>query len=321
MDRRRGSALAARAARALTRGCQAGWLGASEILARLSGRARPYDTLRIELAGEIREGAGLPLWGLARGFGNDLFTTTTLFRWAREDPCLKAVLVCVGPLQGGWAQIQSLRRAMLAVRDAGKRVWVHLTDAGMREYYLATAADTIFLAPAGHLSITGLALEVTFFKGTLDKLGVEAQVTQAGRYKGAGESWTRTQMSPAQREATAVILDDIYEQIVDGLRAGRGKTKAQVRELIDRGLFVAREAQECGLVDALCYEDEIPAMLEDRVGATLVIDADRYRRQRGREVRRRLIAGGAPLVGLVCVSGFLRQGETVSAPDRGAGAV
>ncbi len=293
------------------------WLWAGGLLARLFGRVQAYSVLWLRLAGEVKEEESFSLWEPLDSGKNNLLDLLTLLRWAREDEKLRAVVVSLADLEAGWSQIQSLRRSLRALREAGKKVWVYLTEAGMPEYYLATVADKIFLAPAGHLSITGLALEVTFFKEALDRWGIKAQVSQVGEYKAAGEPWTRREMSPAHREMVGFILDDLYTQILEGLSQGRGKGKAEMRTLVDQGLFLAREAQACGLVDGLCYEDEMHRALEEEIGPCQVIEDERYRRQRGREVKKRLLKEGAEWVGLLLVQGVLKQGETPSGPQNG----
>ena len=124
------------------------------------------------------------------------------------------------------------------------------------------------MAPAGHLAVTGLAAETMFFKGALDKLGIEAQVSQAGQYKSAGEPFTRTSLSEPHREMMNSLLDDLYDQIVEGVASTRDTDKATVRALIDQGLFLPHEAQEAGLIDHIGYEDDIPHWLESRGGQT-----------------------------------------------------
>ncbi|MBI3304296.1 MAG: signal peptide peptidase SppA [Deltaproteobacteria bacterium] len=261
----------------------------------------------------------LPFSDLFHRGRDDLFSLTSLLRWAREDGQLKAVVVCLGDLRIGWARLQSLRRALLALKGAGKKVWVCLAEGGMPEYYLATAADKVLLAPTGHLAITGLAVEATFLKGALDKLGVEAQVSQVGKYKAAGEPFTREGMSAAHRDMMEALLDDLYAQVLEGISSGRNKSKAQVRTLIDQGSFLAHEALDAGLVDSLRYEDEIPALLAAGLGPCQTIDADRYRRQRGREVRKRTLREGVDVIGLLSVNGMLKRGETLPGPEGAVG--
>jgi protease IV len=287
----------------------------SEILARVCGRRGAYNTLRLDLSGSLPEETGSSLTALWRAPEIDFLTLTSLLRWAREDERLQAVLLTVADLEAGWARLQGLRRSLLALQQAGKQVWVYLIEGDTREYYLVSAADMIVLAPAGHLSITGLAAETLFFKGALDKLGVQAQVQQAGQYKSAGEPFTRQSMSDPHREMLEGLLDDLYDQVMSGIAEARNKSKAEVRELIDQGLFLAREALAAGLIDHVAYEDEVPALLEGKIGPVQLIEAAAYRRRRARALRRRLLQDEPCKIALMTVGGPIKRGETVDSPE------
>jgi protease-4 len=286
-----------------------------ELVARLCGRRRPYNILRLDLTGSLSEDNSPSLATLWRGTALDLLSLISLLRWVREDAQLRAVVLTVADLDVGWARLQEVRRALLAVRQAGKQVWVHLTEADTREYYLASAADTIMLAPAGHLAVTGIAAETFFFKGALDKLGIQAQVQQAGQYKAAGEPFTRESMSGPHREMLEGLLDDLYGQVVDGIALARNKSKTEVQQLIDQGLFLAREAVTTGLVDHVGYEDELLGMLEAKFGPLQFIDTDPYRHRRVRELSRQLLKGEPRKIALVTVGGPIKHGETLDSTE------
>lgn len=286
-------------------------------MTRLLGRQPEYNTLRLSLHGSLPEGARLSLASLWQGRGFDFLTCATLLRWAREDEHIQAVVLTIADLDIGWARLQSLRRSLLALRAANKQVWVHLTEGGMREYYLASATDMILIAPAGHLSIIGLAAETVFFKGVLDKLGIEAQVHQAGQYKAAGEPFTRDSMSDAHREMLNGLLDDLYGQIVEDVAHARQKSLQVVRELIDQGLFMAREALGAGLVDHVAYEDEIPTLLEAKLNPVHEITTEEYLHLRGRVMRRTLLTTDPKKIALVTVDGAIKRGESRDGGDSG----
>ena len=317
-----------------------------DLLARLTGRHRPYNTLQIELTGHIAEAGVLGFLPFRRPAAPDLFGLTTLLRWAREDEQLNAVVLVIDNLDTGWARLQNLRRSIQALRQAGKYVLVYLAEGGTQEYYLASAADAVAMAPAGHLAITGLAAETMFFKGALDKLGIEAQVTQAGQYKSAGEPFTRTSLSEPHREMMNSLLDDLYDQIIEGVATTRKTDTATVRELIDQGLFLPREAQEAGLIDHIGYEDDIPHWLESRgeqgktekkgraaavnsaesgptdstnpidsTDPNLFIEAVAYLRRRGRLIRRRALRYPPARIAFMTVGGTITRGETETGSD------
>ncbi len=292
-------------------------LWTSDCLARLFRRRPAYNTLLLDITAPPAEEPPTALRTLLRPQPPDLLTLTSLLRWAGEDERIQAVVVTVSQLDMGWARVQSLRRSLLTLRQAGKQVWVYLAEGGMREYYLASAANTLVMAPAGHLSVLGLATETLFFKGALDKLGVEAQISQAGRYKAAGEPFTRESMSPAYREMMEGLLDDLYDQIVEDIARDRNKEKTQVRALIDQGLFLAAEAQASGLIDQVGYADELPKLLEPLVSELKPIEAGPYQRRRTGELRRQLLRGEVHTIALMTVDGVITHGETT---ERASGA-
>ena len=172
-----------------------GFISVSEwILARF-GRRKPYGVLTVELAGDIAEdGTEQRLFGFLRRQTSDYLGLVTLLRWARDDANLVGVLIRVDDLDANWARLQGLRRSIERLRAAGKRVWVHLERAGVREYYLASAAEQISLTPAATLDVTGLSSEAVFVFDALEKIGIRADVVQMGRYKSAGEMFTRRDM-------------------------------------------------------------------------------------------------------------------------------
>ena len=285
-------------------------LWGADSCARLVGRRPAYNTLRLDISGPPEEEHTTSLRSIIQPQRPDLLSIMSLLRWAREDEKIRAVVLTVSGLDIGWARLQSLRRSLIALRQADKQVWVYLTEAGMREYYLASAADTIVVAPAGHLTITGLAAETMFFKGALDKLGVEAQVIQAGQYKAAGEPFIRESMSPAHREMMDGLLDDLYDQILESIAQDRNKEKAHVRDLIDQGLFLAGEALASDLVDYIAYEDALPDLLEPVIGPVKPIEADMYQRRRSKIIRRQSLHGDVRTIALITLDGVIKHGET-----------
>ena len=288
------------------------FLSGKDRLAHLLGRTKNYNVVRLDLHGGLPEESGLSLTNFWHRTDLDFFAATSLLRWLREDDHVKAVVLSISDLEAGWSRLQSLRRSLVTLRQAGKQVWVYLTEGGMREYYLASAADTILVAPAGHLMITGIAAETMFFKGALDKLGITPQVHRAGQYKSAGEPFTHETMSPAHREMLESLLDDLYGQILDDIATTRQKNKGEVQELIDHGLFLAREAATAGLIDHVVYEDELTSLLEAKIGTVEAIDMADYQRQHGRVLRRRLLREKDPgTIAVITVDGPIKRGDSV----------
>lgn len=292
------------------------FLHLAEGLAYVAGKRGPYGILKLELGGELAEGEEEQRFlGFLRRSADDYFGLISLLRWARDDARLRAVLIRCNDLRVSWARLQGLRRSIQRLRKAGKEVWVHLEGAGIREYYLAVAANRISVLPTGTLDITGLCSEVMFFLGAMEKLGIEADVVQMGRYKAAGEMFTRRDMSTAHREMLESLLDDIYAQIVEGVAEGRSIDAGQVREAFDRGPFLAAEARELGLVDELAYEDQVEEKLVAACDGSPVIERADYARRRAREMQAQVLRESRGAIGLLHIGGTIKTGDSIPGPE------
>jgi protease-4 len=292
------------------------FLWISESILSIVGRRRPYGVLTLEVSGDLSEDGGEQrVLGFLRRPSTDYFSLVSLLRWARDDEQLQGVLLSCNDVRASWARLQGLRRAIEKLRAAGKPVWIHLNSAGVGEYYLATAADRISLAPAGNLDVAGLSSEAMFFLGSLEKLGIQADVIQMGRYKAAAEPFTRKDMSPEHREMMESLVDDLYGQLIEGVTAGRGLDPNAARELLDRGPFMSKEALELGLVDRLVYEDEVEDELVEACGGATKIDRQAYSRRRGREVQKRALQHHRGTLGVLHVCGTIKSGESIPGPE------
>jgi protease-4 len=206
---------------------------------------------------------------------------------ASRDQRVRAVVLMPSALDlPYWGKVQEMRDAVVAFRKSGKRVTAYLEFGGDREYYLASAADRVFLMPTSSLDLTGVASYEVFLRGTFDKLGAYPDFVHVGDYKTATNQLTEKGFTPEHREMAQSLNREMYDQLVAGIAEGRKKSEAEVRQLLDQGPFVARKALDAGLVDELAYEDE----LDDRVpelakgGANRQIDGGDYQRIRPESV-------------------------------------
>lgn len=197
----------------------------------------------------------------------------------------KRVTAFAARLAGGdyrWADVQELRAAIAAFRAAGKKTYVFAESygdlyPGMAEYYLASAFDEIWVQPVGTVTITGFHAEVPYFKETLDRLGVTADILQKGDYKTAPESALREGMSEEQRATLHGIFASMMTDFFNGVAEGRKIPAARLGQLIDGAPYTADEAKERNLVDRVGYMDELIAQLvpdekDERQGLVNAID-------------------------------------------------
>ena len=193
----------------------------------------------------------------------DLWTS---LRQASHDARIKALVLEPGNVIAGWGRLQEIRQEIVNFKQSGKPVYAFLESAGSREYYLASVADRIFLSPGDTLDVKGFLLEATYFKNALDKLGVQFEVDHIGRYKDAGDVFTKTGMSPETREVLGQVLDQIYNEFCTTVGQGRHKSSDEIKSLVDMGPFTAEQAKAGGLIDELGYPDETYAELKKKTG-------------------------------------------------------
>ena len=244
-----------------------------------------------------------------RGFVENL-------RLAKRDPRITGVLLMPKSLDSPfWGKVQELRDAVLDFRKSGKTVVAFLEFGSDREYYLASAADRVYLLPTSALDLTGVASYEVFLRGTFDKLGAYPDFLQIGEYKTAVNQLTQKSFTPAHREMTESLNGDMYEQLVRGVASARGKTEAEMRQLLDRGPFSPEDAVRFGLVDGLAYEDQ----LDDRVpqlrqaGEMRRVDGSEYQRVTARSLGIR----PASRIAVLYASGVIASGKSGYDPGNG----
>src|SRR5579862_1934526 len=217
------------------------------------------STLVLHLEGDLPEQPHIemPIPFLEQQQPMTVMETWHLLRKAAADSRIKALVLEPRGLSVGWAKLEELHDDILAFKKSGKPVYAFLRGAGGHEYYLATAADKIYMAPEDELDLKGLRAELVYVKGTLDKLGVSMEFEHIGKYKDAPDQYTKTGPSPETLEIENLILDQYVGDIVRVMAEGRKKTPEAVRALIDDGPFVGKSALDGGLVDGLIFEDEM----------------------------------------------------------------
>jgi protease-4 len=223
------------------------------------------STLVLHLEGELPEQpqVTLPIPFLEDQQPMTVVETWQLLRKAAADSRIKALVLEPRELNVGWAKLEELRGSILAFKKTGKPVYAYLRGAGTKEYYVATAADRVFMSPEDELDVKGLRAELMFVKGTLDKLGVGLEFEHVGKYKDAPDMYTRTTPTPETLEVENQILDQYFGDIVAVIAEGRKKQPEAVKTLIDDGPFVGKSALDGGLVDDLAFEDEMYSKLKD----------------------------------------------------------
>jgi protease-4 len=234
-------------------------------------------TLSLRLGGDLAEVAPDDVVGYLRGsHTRTVRSIVDNLRKAKVDRRVVGVfLKPAGLTTPFWAKIQEIRDAVLDFRKSGKPVYAYLEYAAGRDYYLASAADKVFLMPSSPLDLAGVATYELFLRGTLDKVGVYPDLHHIGDYKTATNTFTEKSFTAAHREMDESLNRDLYEQIVRGIADGRKKKDTEVRALLDQGPFLPEDALRAGLIDDVAYEDQVEEKLRPG-GSGRKIDSDEY---------------------------------------------
>jgi protease IV len=199
---------------------------------------------------------------------------------AAADKNVAAVWLKIENPMIGRGKIHELRAAIARLRKANKPVYAEITLAGAPQYLVASACGQIVMPPSGILIVPGVRAEVTFYKGLLDKIGLQFEALQMGKYKGAAEPLTRNAMSKPLRESFDALVDDIYDDLVATICADRKMQDYKVKTLLDQGLFTATAAKKAGLVDELLYADELQESIKKTLKADAVEIVTNYKKKR-----------------------------------------
>ncbi|MDR2014763.1 MAG: signal peptide peptidase SppA [Azoarcus sp.] len=196
-------------------------------------------------------------------------------RAARDDARIKLLVLETDGLDaGGLAKFGELRAAIADFKTSGKPVLARGEHFSQSQYYLASVADEVHLAPDGFVLLEGLAKFTTYFRGALDKLGVKVHLFRAGEYKSFAEPFTRNDMSAEDREASQALLDGLWGRIRDEVSAARKLSPAQFDHYVLNYLGAlkaaggsrAAAAQAAGLVDRFSTRDQWRARIREHLG-------------------------------------------------------
>jgi protease-4 len=237
------------------------------------------SVLVLRVGGALNEIAPSDVFGYLRGARTPTVRSVVdTLRKAKVDSRIRAVLLKPTGFESPfWGKVQEIRDAVIDFRKSGKPVYAYLEFGGDREYYLATAADKVFLMPSASLDVEGVATYELFLRGTLDKIGAYPDLHHIGDYKTAINTFTEKGYTPAHKEMDEAMNRDLYDQIVRDIADARKKTEADLRKAIDDGPFLPEDALRAGLVDDVQYEDQVDDKL--RAGEPpRRIDSDDYSR-------------------------------------------
>ncbi len=231
------------------------------------------SVFKIAFEGDIRESAEEnPFTNLLTGREPDLSLRDLLksIRHAKEQESVRGIYLDMGVFSGGTASLDAVRRALMDFKESGKFIVAYADNYTQGGYYLASVADKIYLNPQGILGLTGLSSRTMFYKGLLQKIGVEMMVFKVGTYKGAVEPFIADKLSDANREQITSYQNSIWGNITKGIAKSRNITVEDVNRFADEGAFFAspEKAVEYKLIDELKYRSEVEKYLIEQSGQT-----------------------------------------------------
>lgn len=231
--------------------------------------------LRISLSGTIAERAQEN--PIAAFLGNDLLNKQGLddilraIEVAKTDDRIHGIYLEGGVLSTDYASLQELRNALNEFKKTKKFIISYADNYTQGSYYVCSVADKVLLNPSGMLDWNGISSQPIFYKDLLEKIGVKMQVFRVGTYKSFIEPYTRTDMSPENKEQVQAFINDIWGVLCQDVSASRKIPTDSLNALANRHivlqdpkLYVSQK-----LVDELCYVDQVRDKLRNLVNASV----------------------------------------------------
>lgn len=187
---------------------------------------------------------------------------------AKENDKIKGIYIDSKAFMASPASLQAIRNALLDFKTSKKFIVAYGDYYTQGAYYVSSVADKVILNPNGGLDLHGLSVSPTYYKGLLDKLGINMQVFRVGAYKSAVEPFTTDKMSEPNRAQLQQFIDDIWSNIKTDIAKSRNLTPAQVNLLADKlPMFQSQDSILSNkLVDALMYETDVKNYLKKLIG-------------------------------------------------------
>lgn len=220
----------------------------------------------------------------------------TVLDAAAKDNRIKGISIEMGDLSCGMASIAELKHYLEDFKKSGKFVYAYSGNYSQKNYYLATAADSIFLNPQGTLDFKGLSSASMFYKGILDKLGVDMQIIKVGAYKSFTEQYSSDSMSVENRAQSELLINSIWKTVLEGISNARNLSVEVLNQYADDLLYFdyPNELKDKGMIDEVCYRNDFLLKVESRMGVSspvFVKYKDYLNEVNGSEVSKMLMAG------------------------------
>ncbi|MBQ9510071.1 MAG: signal peptide peptidase SppA [Bacteroidales bacterium] len=214
----------------------------------------PFDMFGDEFSQYYQSGIGL----------DDILTC---IKAAAKDSKIKGIYINTESISASPATLKEIHDALVEFKESGKFIYAYADNYTQGAYYLASVADNVTMSATGLLQFRGVALQVMFYKGLIDKLDVDMQIIRHGKFKSAVEPYMMDKMSEANREQMTLLANTIWNTMVDDIAAERKLNKETLNQIADNMFFgTATKAVENKLIDKTCYKDEVAQDLKKLVG-------------------------------------------------------
>lgn len=203
--------------------------------------------------------------GVSKNMGlNDILAA---LKRAKTDDNIKGIYLDISGVQAGMATVEEIRNGLLDFKKSKKFIIAYSEVYSQKAYYLASVADKVYLNPEGLLEFTGMSSQSVFFKGALEKLGIEAQIIKVGTFKSAVEPFILDKMSDANRKQVTSFLGSIYDHLLTKVSASRKIPKDSLFAIANQlKVQQAKDAVTYKLADGLRYKDEVIDELKQKTG-------------------------------------------------------
>jgi len=226
-----------------------------------------------------------------------------------RDPSAKAVVVTFDGINAGWATLQEIRDELVRVKATGRKVFAYMVSGTGRDYFVASAADKIYVDPAGGVRLVGLAGTTMYFRGLFDMLGVAPQFEKIAEYKSAPEQFTSSGPTDVAAKMHGEMFDSIWNTWLTLVADSRKLSRADVQALVDAGPYTAGDlAKDKKLVDEVAAPDKVAQLVATEMGVILPVDRPTtYRPERW----------DRPAIAVIYIDGDITDGASKSIPFLG----
>ena len=188
---------------------------------------------------------------------------------ANEDDKIKGIVLNIENMPAGMASTEEIRNALADFKSSKKFIIAYSENYSQKGYYLSSIADEVYLYPEGIVEFRGLGAELMFFKGMIDKLGVDVQIIRGSnnKFKSAVEPFMLEEISDANREQTLTYISAMWSHMLKGIAESRKLTVAELNTMAD-SVYVrnGKTSKQYKLVDDLIYEDQLTEILQGKLG-------------------------------------------------------